>query len=82
MPPSVLVAAVAVVGAVRVLTEGPVPAGVPSTLVHVTLTPARRAENEDRPLQWKPDYARPVTARDKSLTQSLPDNRLRTKSSR
>ena len=42
--PLVLVAAVAVVGAVRVLTEGPVPAGVASTFVHVALTPAEIAQ--------------------------------------
>lgn len=42
--PLVLVAAVAVVGAVRVLTEGPVPAGVASTLINVALTPAETAQ--------------------------------------
>jgi hypothetical protein len=45
--PSVLLAAVTVIGAVCVLAKGPVPTGVPSTLIDVTLTSAKK---EERPL--------------------------------
>ena len=54
--PLVLVAAVAVVGAVRVLTEGPIPAGVASTFVNVALTPAETARGQERPWQPHRDY--------------------------
>lgn len=51
MLPVELAAAVAVVGAVGVLTKGPVATGVPGTLVNVALTPAERATDEERP--WR-----------------------------
>lgn len=44
VPPSVLVAAVTVIGAVRILTKRPVVAGVAGTFVNVTLTPAKKAQ--------------------------------------
>lgn len=46
--PSVLLAAVTVIGAMCVLAKGPVPTGVPGTLINVTLTSAKKKE---RPLQ-------------------------------
>lgn len=41
MFPPVLVAAVTLIGAIRVLTKGAVPAGVPSAFIDVVLTSAR-----------------------------------------
>lgn len=67
MLPSVLVAAVTVIGAVCVLTKGPIPAGVSGTFVNVTLTPANKAKNEERPLQCKSEYGRLITPRDERL---------------
>lgn len=57
---SVLMAAVTVIGAMCVLTKGPVPAGVSSTFVNVALTPANKAKNEEIPLQYKSADVRPV----------------------
>lgn len=54
--PSVLLAAVTVIGAVCVLAKGPVPTGVPSTLIDVTLTSAKKKE---RPLQYMSDCTCP-----------------------
>lgn len=47
---SVLTAAVTVVGAVCVLAKGSISAGVASTFVNVTLTPAKTAQIEERGL--------------------------------
>lgn len=76
VPAPVLVAAVAVVGAVGVLAEGAVAAGVPRALVHVALTPARRAESEVRPSHGKPGCVGPAAARDQGLTQPLLNSRF------
>lgn len=60
MSSSVLMTAVTEIGAMCVLTKGPVPAGVSSTFVNVTLTPAKEAKNEETPLQYKSADVRPV----------------------
>lgn len=67
VPPAELAAAVAVVGAVRVLAERPVPARAPRTLVNVALTPAERAKDEERPSPCESDRGKPRTLRDQRL---------------
>lgn len=65
----VLVAAVTVIGAVRVLTKGPVPTGVPSALINVALTSAK--EKEERSLKVTSEHTSPAILQDKHPTPPL-----------
>lgn len=58
MFPPVLLAAVTLIGAIRVLTKGAVPTGVPGAFIDVTLTSAK--EKSNRSLSQLSEHTRPI----------------------